>query len=394
MAVFAYIARDQKGIRVQGRVEAANEQAAAADLAARGLAPVRVQSAAASAPRMGRVSARRLATSYQQLADLLRAGVPLLRGLQLLGRGKADPRLAATWSQVADDVTDGARLADAMARHERVFPAVQVAIVRAGERGAFLEQALSRLGAFLNRQAELRSRMVGSLIYPALLLVGGIAVMTLAMIFLVPKFRPQFARIEIPFATRLLFGISDLFVVWWPIVVPASIAAIVGLVIAWRRPAPRRLLADAVLRVPKLGALVRSVAVARVTRVLGTLLENGIPLLQSMQTARDAAGHPRLAEAFDRAIEAVRGGESLATPLSASGFFEEDIVEMISVGESANNLAQVLVTIADTLEARVDRSMTLMARLLEPLLLMLLAGGVLFIFLSLVMPLMSLSSKL
>jgi len=394
MAVFAYIARDPRGARITGRLEAVNEQAAVADLSARGLAPVRVQPAATAAPRIGRVSSRRLATSYQQLADLLRAGVPLLRSLQLLGRGRSDPRLAATWSQVADEVADGARLADAMARHERVYPPIQVAIVRAGERGSFLEPALARLGAFLHHQAELRGRLIGSLIYPAMLLFGGVTVVTLALIFLVPKFRPQFARIEIPLSTQLLFAISDLFVVWWSIVIPVIVAAVIAFILAMRRPGPRRFVADAVLRVPKLGSLVRGVAVARVTRVLGTLLENGIPLLQAMQTSRDAAGHPRLVEAFDQAIEAVRGGESLSKPLGASGFFEEDVVEMIAVGESANNLAQVLTTIADTLESRVDRALALAVRLIEPLLLLVLAGGVLFIFLSLVMPLMSLSSKL
>lgn len=394
MAVFAYIARDQRGTRVSGRVEAANEQAAAADLSARGLAPVRVEAAIASAPRSGRTSSRKLATSYQQLSDLLRAGVPLLRALQLLGRSRSDPRLAATWAQIAEEVADGSRMADAMSRHAQVFPAVQIAVVRAGERGSFLEPALNRLGKFLHHQAEMRSRVVGSLIYPVILLAGGVTVVTLAMIFLVPKFRPQFARIETPFATRLLFGISDLFVVWWPLVLPALAAIIVGFVIAMRKPGPRRAMSIAILRVPKLGSLVRGVAVARVTRVLGTLLENGIPLLQSMQTARDAAGHPILIEALERASDSVRGGESLARPLAQSGFFEEDVVEMIAVGESANNLAHVLVGISETLESRVDRALGLAVRLLEPLLLMVLAGGVIFIFLALVMPLMSLSSKL
>jgi len=394
MTVFAYIARDQRGTRISGRVEAASEQAAAADLSARGLSPVRVEAAANSTPRSGRVSARSLATSYQQLSDLLRAGVPLLRGLQLLGRGKSDPRLAATWASIADEVADGSRLADSMARFPRVFPSVQIAVVRAGERGSFLEPALGRLGRFILHQAEMRSRVIGSLIYPVILLIGGVTVVTLAMIFLVPQFRSQFARIETPLATRLLFGISDLFVVWWPLMLPAMVAIIVGLVIASRRPRPRRAMSIAILRIPKLGSLVRGVAVARVTRVLGTLLENGIPLLQSMQTAREAAGHPILAEALERASDAVRGGESLARPLAQSGFFEEDVVEMIAVGESANNLAHVLVGIADTLESRVDRALGLAVRLLEPLLLLVLAGGVVFIFLALVMPLMSLSTKL
>jgi len=392
--MYAYIARDARGSRVTGRVEAATEQAAAADLSARGLAPVRVEAAAAPAARRGRVSVRRLASSYQQLSDLLRAGVPLLRSLRLLGRGRADPRLGAVWSQVADEVADGSRLADSMARHPRIFPPVQVALIRAGERGSFLEQVLARLGVFLNHQADMRSRVVGNLIYPVILLVGGVLVLVLALIFLVPKFRPHFAKMEIPVATRFLFAISDLFVVWWPIVLPALAALLVAGAVAWRRQRVRRTVAIWKLRIPKVGGMIRSIAVARVTRVLGTLLDNGIPLIQAMQISREAAGHPLLEEAIDRATEAVRGGESLSRPLGESGFFDEDVIEMISVGESANNLPQVLVTIAETMEGRIDRTLAIAVRLMEPLLLLLLAGGVVFIFMALVLPLMSLSSKL
>lgn len=394
MALYAYIARNARGARVTGRLEAATEQAAAADLSARGLAPVRVEAATARLARRGRVSTRRLAASYQQLSDLLRAGVPLLRALRLLGRGRADPRLAAVWSQVADEVADGARLADAMARHERIFPPVQVALVRAGERGSFLEQVLARLGAFLIHRADLNARVIGGLIYPAILLVGGVLVIVLALIFLVPKFRPHFAKMEVPFATRLLFGVSDLFVVWWPVVVPAIVALAVAFVIARRRPRVQRAIAAWRIRIPKVGPLLRALAVARLTRVLGTLLDNGIPMIQAMQISRDAAGDPLLAEAIDRATEAVRSGESLARPLLESGYFDEDVIEMVTVGESANNLPSVLVTIAQTLEAHVDRTLAIVVRLMEPVLLLVLACGVVFIFLSLVLPLMSLSSSL
>lgn len=394
MAVFAYIARDTRGARVKGKVEAPSEQAAAADLTARGLAPVKVEAAATRISRRGRISTRRLASSYQQLSDLLRSGVPLLRSLRLLGRGRADPRLAAIWSQVADEVADGSRLADAMARHDRVFPPVQVALIRAGERGSFLEQVLARLGTFLHHQADMRSKVVGNLIYPVILLAGGVLVVVLALIFLVPKFRPHFSKMDPPLATKLLFGISDLFVVWWPLLALLFIAVAAATSLAMRRERVRRAVAVATLRIPKAGGMIRSLAVARVTRVLGTLLDNGIPLIQAMQISRDAAGHPLLAEAIDRATEAVRGGESLAKPLGESGFLDEDVIEMISVGESANNLPQVLVTIAETVEGRIDRTLAIMVRLMEPLLLLVLAAGVVYIFMALVLPLMSLSSNL
>jgi general secretion pathway protein F/type IV pilus assembly protein PilC len=163
---------------------------------------------------------------------------------------------------------------------------------------------------------------------------------------------------------------------------------------AWRRPAVRRAIAVWQLKVPALGPLVRSLAVGRFTRILGTLLENGIPMLQAMQIARDAAGNLLLAEAIDESAEAVRAGETLAQPLHASGLFSDDVIEMISVGESSNNLPQVLVTIAETIEKRTDRMLGVFIRLMEPALLLALAGVVLFIFVALIVPMMRMSSSL
>ncbi len=392
MAVFAYIARDARGARVKGRVEAANEQAAVAEITAKGLAPVRVDAATAGPRGRRRVPQRAVALVYQQLADLLKAGVPLLRALRLLGRGRANPRLAAVLSKVADEVADGERFAESLARHPEIFRPVQVAMIRAGERGSFLEPVLHRLAVFLNHQADLRSKVLGSLVYPIVLLTMGTGIVVAALVMFVPKFRTYFSKMQVPLPTRILMGLSDLLVHWWPLLIVAAVVAGFLGVAAWRRPGLRRRLSEWQLRVPQVGTLVRSLAVARFTRVLGTLLENGIPMIQAMQISRDAAGHPVLAEAVERATEAVRAGESLARPLGESGFFEEDVVEMIAVGESANNLPSVLVGIADTVEARVDRTLAMALRLLEPLLLLFLAMVVLFIFMALVVPLMNMSS--
>jgi general secretion pathway protein F/type IV pilus assembly protein PilC len=160
------------------------------------------------------------------------------------------------------------------------------------------------------------------------------------------------------------------------------------------RPGPRRVLARWQLRMPKLGKLTRGLAVARFSRILGTLLENGIPMLAAMQISRDAAGNVVMAEAIDRATEAVRAGESLARPLGESGLVDEDVLEMIAVGESANNLPDVLITVAETIEKRIDAMLTLFVRLMEPLLLLALGGVVAFIFLALVIPMMRLSAAM
>jgi len=394
MATFAYIARDTAGQRVEGKLAGASAQSVLAELQSRQLAPVQVQEVRDQPRVQRRVSARQLANAYRQLADLLHAGVPLLRALRLLGRSKSNPRLAKVMAAVADAVADGSRLADAMAAHGDVFPPVQIAMVRAGERGGFLEPVLQRMGGFLELQADMRGKVIGNLIYPAVLLGVMLTIILIALVFFVPKFRDFYARIQLPLPTKIVLGASELLTTYWfAMVIAVAIVAVISWRL-WQSAVVRRQLAIWQLHIPVIGSLVRSLAVGRFARILGTLLENGIPMLSAMQISRDAAGHILLAEAIDKAAEAVRAGETLATPLATSGLLTEDVVEMISVGESANNLPQVLITVAETIEKRVDRMLNVFVRLMEPFLLLIMGGAVLFIFVALIVPMMRMSSSL
>lgn len=394
MPTFSYIARNAAGQKIEGRLAGSSAATVLAELQSRALAPVRVEEVREKPHLRKGVGVRQMSAAYRQLADLLRAGVPLLRALRLLGRGKSNPRLAAVMEKVADAVADGQRLADAMAAHGEFFPPVQVAMVRAGEKGGFLDAVLARMGGFLEHQADLRSRLVGSLIYPFVLLAVGTGIVIFALLVFVPKFKDFYARIELPWPTKVLLATSNLLTHWW---LPMLAALAIVIVAAWRvmqSPRVRRAMVEAQTKLPALGPLTRAIAVSRFARILGTLLENGIPMLQAIQISRDAAGNILLAEAIEEAGEAVRAGETLSKPLAASGLFGEDIIEMISVGESANNLPQVLVTIADTIEKRIDRLLGVFLRLIEPALLMCMAGAVLFIFIALIVPMMRMSSGL
>ncbi len=394
MGTFSYIARDAAGQRVSGTLSGGSEQAVLAELQSRKLAPVSVREQAERRGFRRGLSVRVLAQMYGQLADLLRAGVPLLRGLRLLGRSKANPRLAGIMAKVADDVADGMRLADAMAAHEDAFPTIQVAMVRAGERGGFLEDVLERMGGFLEMQADMRAKVTGSLIYPVALIVVGLGIVIFALVFFVPQFQDFYGQMDLPLPTRILLASSAFLTERWFIAIVLFGGIAGGVWWALRRPDVHRRVIAAQMRLPKLGPLLRGIAIGRFTRILGTLLENGIPLIQAMQISRDAAGNVLLAEAIDEATEAVRAGESLADPLARSGLFNDDIVEMISVGESANNLATVLVTIAETIEKRVDRMLSIVMRLVEPLLLLAIAGVVLFIFIALIVPMLRMSTSM
>lgn len=360
-----------------------------AELQGRGLAPVQVKEAGAAVRRPRRLPERRLSAAYLQLADLLRAGVPLLRGLRLLGRGRSDVRIAAAMNAIAERVADGERFADAM-REVGGFPRVHVAMVEAGERGGFLDDVLGELGVFLEHQSERRATVLGNLIYPTILLLVGLGIVVAALVFFVPRFEELFEGQELPLATRVLIGASDLAVHGWPYGLFLGVALAVLWWFVRDRPEVRRRVAAVQLRLPIAGDLVRSLAVARFTRMLGTLLANGIPMLSAMRISRSAAGNPLLEDAIESATEAVGGGESLATPLEDSGLFGEDVIEMIMVGESANTLPMVLVGVARTAEKRTDQILGLLLKLMEPALLLFLAGAVVFIFLALVVPMMQL----
>jgi len=388
MATFTYEARDEHGRAVHGRLAGSNEAAVLAELHARALSPIRVAEVRERTAMRKGVSLRQLATAYQQIADLLRAGVPLLRSLRLIGRSKASPRLAAVMRDVADQVADGERLADAMGAHPDVFPAIQLAMVRAGERGGFLEQVFERLSVFLEHQADTRGKVVGSLIYPLLLVTVGVGVVVFALVVFVPQFESMYANIELPTPTKILMAASEIVQVAWLPMLIAIGALIAGARWGLRQPPVRRAVAVVEMKIPKLGPLLQAMAVARFARILGTLLENGIPLIQSMQIAKEAAGNVLLEEAIAEATEAVRAGESLAEPLGVCGLLSEDVVEMIAVGESANNLDVVLITIADTIEARIERMLAIVLKLIEPMLLLAMAAAVLFIFVALIVPLL------
>ncbi|MFN0132313.1 MAG: type II secretion system F family protein [Phycisphaerales bacterium] len=388
MPLFAYTALNPTGQRVAGVLNSASEQAVLAELESRQLVPVAISAREERRlPWRRRVGTHKLAATYLQIADLLRAGVPVLRALKLLGGRKSSPALAAICRDLAEAVSQGDDLAEAMSRHPDAFPQVHVAMVRAGEKGGFLEEVMSRLGQFVQSQAELRGKVIGNLVYPMVLVGFGAIVLGVIFGVFVPKFKPIFAQIDpLPTVTKVVFGASALVADYGPYTIAAlAVLALVG----WRlvsRPEVRRRLAVARTRAPIIGPIIRSLAAARFCRLLGTMLSNGIPMLTAMQIARDAAGNVLLEDAIDSAVESVRAGQTLSMPLASSGLLSDDVVEMISVAETANNLDEVLLTIAATIEGRVDRMLGVALRLVEPVLLLLIALVVATVAAGLILP--------
>ena len=400
MAEFRYVARELSGIQVEGTISAASEREALGSLAARNLFPVSINLAEAArahlANKRRRVPARVLAVFYTQLADLLRAGVPLLRSLELLVRQTRQMTLKLVVQEVRDQVADGTRLAEALRQHPTVFNELTISMVRAGEEGSFLEESLQRIADFTEHQEELKGRVVGAMAYPAFLVVVGGLILIGMLMFFVPKFEPLFETMQkegtLPWATIALLAVSS-FLQKYGILVLAGIGVLCffGRNYFENEEGRRRL--DALrLKVFGIGHVVRSLAVARFCRVLGTLLRNGVPILNSLQIAKDATGNRVISAAIAQAADHVSSGRSLAQPLAECGQFPADVLEMIAVGEEANNLEHVLVGIADKMERQTNRQLDLVVRLLEPLMLVIMAGVILFVLIALMLPIFNSTS--
>ena len=397
MPTFEYTALTAAGDRVAGVLAGVSEQAVLGELESRQLVPVSIAEQKERRPVVRRVlPARQMALCYQQIGDLLKAGVPLMRALRLLANRRSRPQVAATFRELADAVAEGTELAEAMSRRPDAFPKIHVAMVRAGEKGGFLEAVFTRLGEFVGAQADMRSKVIGNLIYPAVLLCFGAAILGAMFGIFLPMFRQLFEpmRDKLPWITKVLFAASDAVRGYGLITLAVVVAAVVMIRRASHRPGVARRLAVARTWSPVIGPLVRSLAAARFCRMFGTMMANGIPVLTAMQIAKDAAGNVLMEEAIDGATESVRQGQPLARPLGDSGLFPDDVVEMISVGESANNLDEVLLTIAETTERRVDRLLSNAVRLVEPVLLMAIAGVVVVVALALILPMMDMRADM
>ncbi len=399
MPEFSYEAMATSGQRSWGTLVASSEREVMAMLDARGLFPVRIGAAkAAAAGRAAgkRVRSRYTAAFYSQLADLLHSGVPLLRSLDILEKQTSQPALAAVIREVRAKVADGTSLSDAMARHPNAFNELAVSMVRAGQEGGFLEDVLRRIADFTEHQEDLKSKVIGALAYPVFLAVVGFIVLNVLVIFFVPRFEPIFKKLEeqgeLPGLTMALLATSHFLQnqgVW-------LLGALVGLFWLFRRwvatPAGRLRVDDWRLRLPGVGRIYLSFALSRFTRILGTMLHNGIPILQALRIAKDSTGNRVLTLAIEQSAENVTAGDSLAAPLAACKYLPRDVVEMVAVGEESNNLETVLINISDALDKRTSRQLELFVRLLEPVMLLVMAAVTLLVVAGLLLPVFKMGS--
>jgi general secretion pathway protein F/type IV pilus assembly protein PilC len=394
MPKFRYTALNADGRQVSGQLEAEGEAAAVRILGERQLFPVNIASADASQSKRRRVSSRDIGMMYGQLADLIGSGVPMLRALDSLIRSTVNSQLKAILKEVRTAVADGQTLTDALRKFPEVFPPLHTSMVQAGERASFLEDVLRSLSEFLERLDELRAKVMGAMIYPALLSALGGTVMAGALIFFVPKFEPLLAGAQKPLPTVLLFGASTILRSYWYIVALVLAGLVGALVSALSKESSRRTLEIWQHRVPVVGTALKMLAITRFCRILGTMLANGVPMLGALKIAKDATGSRLLGEKIAIAAESIRDGKSLSGPLSQGGLFPDQIMAMITVAEESNKLDKVLLQIANTVERRTNQQVDQSVRLIEPVILCLVAAGIGFLALGLLLPIFTLAGSL
>lgn len=401
MPEFAYRARNATGQEVAGTISAASEREALAMLGDRALFPLKLVSEKAyNLPwrQSKRVSSQVLANTLAQMADLLNSGVPLMRSLDVLSRQAAQPAMSEVMTDVRAQVSDGATLDAAMAKHPNVFNELTVSMVRAGGEGGFLEDVLKRTSDFIEQQEDLKSRVIGAVTYPALLAIAGFSAVTVLIVFFVPKFAELFARLEergeLPGLTTALLWTSDVLGSYGLLIVAAL--AGVGVWLHYQLQTDRgRLIRDQIkIKLPVAGKVFLNLAISRFCRVLGTLLRNGVPILRSLEISSDSTGNKVISQAIRQAAENISSGQSLAQPLAACGLFPQAVVEMITVAEESNNLENVLINVADSIDRRTERQLDLMVRLIEPAMLMVMASIILVVVIALLLPVFQMSTTI
>jgi type II secretory pathway component PulF len=415
MPTFQYRAIQSDGTIAEGQLEAAGRPDAFRQMETRGLRPVSLAERAAkkngaakssSKPatenfsfKFGsqKVSAKQLENFTRLLSSLLASGVPLSRALTILVKEASNPVAAAKWKEVHDLVIDGMSLADAMAKSPETFPRVYTAMVEAGETGGFLDVVLAQIADFQAREKDLKSKVMTAMLYPCILLVLAIGVLIVLLTFFIPKFQQVFNSIHgsLPLITQIIIAASHA-IRSYGLFVAAGIIATVLLVRNWFvSEKGRRVWETFLLRAPIVGPLTAQFAMARFCRMLGTLLGAGVPLIQGLNVSRRSIGNQILVDAVEQAIQAVQQGGRLGQSLAeCKGLFPSSALEMISVAEESGKLDVELVRIANVTESDLDRHLKTAVAIAEPAMLFLIAAFVGFIFIGMLLPVLTMSEHI
>lgn len=426
MPKFEYVALDSRGQETRGILEAKSSNEVVAALRKEGMFPTSVQeSGKAVAPARGggatavraavpvakavkvegkkmsfklfekkTVDSKLLMIFTRQLATLIDAGLPLLRGLDVLGKQEKDPVLKRVITDLSEAVQSGSTFSEALGQHPQLFGRLYVNMVKAGELGGVLEVVLNRLAEFQEKAQKLKNKVVSAMTYPVIVLSIAILILIFLLVFIVPKFEQIFKDLlgnkPLPWLTLMVMNASRSAVANWYLIV----AAAVGIFFGWKQlnasPKGKAWLDRFTLKAPLFGDLMQKSSISRFSRTLGTLITSGVPILQALMITRETSGNSVIYDAVTKVHDAVKEGETIVTPMEASGVFPAMVISMVDVGEETGQLPDMLIKVAEVFDDEVDNTVDALTSLLEPLMIVFLAVIVGTIVIALFMPMVEL----
>ena len=422
MPLFNYVALDKTGKEKQGTLEVGNQKEAinrikemgfhptsVPEVKAEGEAPVK--GAKKGAPGKGKkkepfsfafgsIGTKDLCTFTRQLATLVDAGLPLLRGMQVLSKQQKNPVLKKCIAEISATVEGGATFSEALAKQPKTFDKLYVNMVKAGELGGVLEVTLNRLAEFMEKAEKIKGKVKAAMFYPVAVMVVACVIVYVLMVYVIPKFKMIFSDMlgkgeSLPEFTQLVMAISDTIANNAGTVVGGVVAFFIAfkLIVAktkWGRWGWDKLQ----LMMPALGPIISKVAISRFTRTLGTLISSGVPILQALNITKETCGNVIISHAIDGVYTAVKEGETITKPLEACGVFPPMVISMVDVGEQTGALPEMLIRIAGTYDEEVDNAVGALTSLIEPIMIVFLAVIVGSIVIAMFMPLIKLMDKL
>jgi type IV pilus assembly protein PilC len=429
MPKFNYVAMDSRGKEIKGTLDVGNQNEAISRLKEMNYFPTKVVEAdktkdksdkksktagAADAkgkkkggginisikiPGLsGRVKPKVLTTFTRQLATLVDAGLPLLRGLRVLERQERNATLKAIINDLAIAIEGGSTFSEGLAQHPKVFNRLFVNMVKAGELGGVLEVVLNRLSEFMEKAQKIRGKVKAAMFYPSAVIFVAVTILTVLMVFVIPKFELVFKDMlegqGLPAFTQFVLSVSRAIAGHFIITLISIVAFFISLKLFTRTRFGRRLFDRLKMNFPILGPVVSKVAISRFTRTLGTLVSSGVPILQALTIVKETSGNVIVADAVSSVHESVKEGETITAPLEASNVFPPMVISMVDVGEQTGALPEMLMKIADTYDDEVDNAVSAMTSLLEPIMIVVLAVIVGSIVIALFLPLISLIDNL
>jgi len=424
MPQFSYKARKRSGELLEGSLEAADRAAALTQIQRLGLFPMAVDAAragAAGAPgaapganpglslasflpqsmrqqmqQKRKPKLQELANFTTQLANLLHSGMPLTVALSSMCNLESKGIPADVSKDLKQEVTQGRSLSDAMARQPRIFNDLYVNMVRAGEQSGSLVQVLRRMASHFNQFAEVQSKVSAALIYPAMVSCVGMGIVAFFMFFMLPRFTDIFAsfNIELPLPTKVLMGTSHLLLQFWWLLILLVVATLVMFRRFQSSEKGARKLDEWRMKAPVFGKVMRLNLFGQFSRTLGTLLQNGVPLLTALKITEQVMTNRLIKESIAKTREAVTDGKTLAQPLAHSKIFPQLMVDLVRIGEETGDVPGALNNLADTYEGELEIALRLMTQLLEPIMILGMALIVGFLLLSVMLPMFSLISHI